>query len=97
VDGSSDGDQRGVVADAGGCVVAGCAGCVWELEDDLQPALSVAAEGVWAGILEELRRGCDEVEGPGWTVAVDGTVVRAHQHAAGARHTLPAHTGGSVE
>jgi transposase len=56
-----------------------------------------AVEGVWAGILDELRRGCDELEGPDWTVAVDGTVVRAHQHAAGARHVPPAHTGGSVE
>jgi transposase len=56
-----------------------------------------AVEGVWADILDELRRGCDELEGPDWTVAVDGTVVRAHQHAAGARHASPAHTGGSVE
>jgi transposase/5-methylcytosine-specific restriction endonuclease McrA len=55
-----------------------------------------AVEGVWAGVLDELRRGCDEAEGPDWSVAVDGTVVRAHQHAAGARHTPPAHldTGG---
>jgi hypothetical protein len=49
---------------------------------------------VWADILDELRRGCDEPEGPDWTVAVDGTMVRAHQQDAGARHALPAHTGG---
>jgi transposase len=63
-----------------------------------------AIDGVWAMLLDELRRGCDQAEGPGWTVAVDGTVVRAHQHAAGARRTPPAHLdapdahpGGSVE
>jgi transposase len=58
-----------------------------------------ALEGVWAEILDELRRGCDREEGLDWTVAVDGTVVRAHQHAAGARHQPPAEldTGGRVE
>jgi transposase len=68
-----------------------------------------AIDGVWATVLDELRRGCDQDEGLDWTVAVDGTVVRAHQHAAGARHQLPAElrpaesetpqadTGGSVE
>jgi hypothetical protein len=48
-------------------------------------------DGVWAMLLDELRRGCDQAEGVDWTVAVDGTVVRAHQHAAGARRTPPAH------
>ena len=33
-----------------------------------------------------MRRG----EGKAWTVAADATVVRAHQHAAGARHRPPA-------
>ena len=28
-------------------------------------------------------------EGPDWTVGADSTVVRAHQHAAGARHAPP--------
>jgi hypothetical protein len=35
-------------------------------------------------ILGRLRAGCDEPAGQAWTVAVDATVVRAHQHAAGA-------------
>jgi transposase len=63
-----------------------------------------ALDGVWAALLEQLRRGCDRAEGLDWTVAVDGTVVRAHQHAAGARRTPPAQvraadgdTGGLVE
>jgi hypothetical protein len=41
-------------------------------------------------ILDRLRAGCDQAEGKAWTVAVDATVVRAHQHAAGARHAPPA-------
>ena len=40
-------------------------------------------------ILDRLRAGCDEGDGPQWTVGVDSSVVRAHQHAAGARHEPP--------
>jgi len=40
-------------------------------------------------ILDGLRAGCDEREGKGWTAGIDATVVRAHQHAAGARHEPP--------
>jgi hypothetical protein len=46
--------------------------------------------GTWEMILDRLRAGCDEVGGRAWTVAADATVVRAHQHAAGARHAPPA-------
>ncbi|GAA3261121.1 hypothetical protein GCM10020216_101460 [Nonomuraea helvata] len=35
-----------------------------------------------------MRAGCDEAEGEDWTVSADSTVVRAHQHAAGAQHAL---------
>ena len=42
-------------------------------------------DGTWAAILDSLRAGCDQPEGEGWAVGVDSTVVRAHQHAAGAR------------
>lgn len=57
-----------------------------------------SSDGSWAGILTELRRGADVAEAAGWSLAVDSTVVRAHQHAAGARRE-PArdHTGGWVE
>ena len=47
-------------------------------------------DGIWDNILGRLRAGCDEAEGKAWTVSADSTVVRAHQHAAGARHALPA-------
>ena len=72
-----------------------------------------SGDGTWETILDALRAGCDESEGEDWTAAVDATVVRAHQHAAGARHappkdidparlaptvlSSPAHTGGSSE
>jgi transposase len=47
-----------------------------------------SADGTWARVLAELQRGCDVVEDR-WVVAVDSTVVRAHHHAAGARHEPP--------
>ena len=47
-------------------------------------------DGTWAKILHVLRAGCDAAEGRGWTVSADSTVVRAHQHAAGARRAVPA-------
>jgi transposase len=82
-------------------------GCPWR---DLPPGyghwLTVykrhrrwSGDGTWARILDELRAGCDVPEGEDWTVSIDSTVVRAHQHAAGARK-IPAaagHTGGGIE
>lgn len=54
-----------------------------------------SADGTWVGILAELRRGCDQSaqadDAVEWSVGVDSTVVRAHQHAAGARHAPPPH------
>ena len=49
-----------------------------------------SADETWERVLDELRRDADRGEGSEWTVAVDGAVVRAHQHAAGARHRPPA-------
>jgi transposase len=49
-----------------------------------------SGDGTWEKILDQLRAGCDQGEGRAWTVAADATVVRAHQHAAGARHRPPA-------
>jgi transposase len=42
-------------------------------------------DGTWASILTSLRVDCDGEEGQDWTIGVDSTVVRAHQHSAGAR------------
>src|SRR6266851_788820 len=49
-----------------------------------------SGDGTWEKILDALRAGCDQAEGTAWTVAADATVVRAHQHAAGARREPPA-------
>jgi transposase len=46
-------------------------------------------DGTWEKILDQLRADCDETQGKAWTVAADATVVRAHQHAAGARRRPP--------
>lgn len=42
-------------------------------------------DGTWAKILSGLQAGADAAGKIGWTVSVDSTVSRAHQHAAGAR------------
>jgi transposase len=47
-------------------------------------------DGTWARVLDALRAGCDEAEGKEWAVSADSTVVRAHQHAAGARTAVAA-------
>lgn len=49
-----------------------------------------SGDGTWEEILSRLQTGCDEEEGADWAAAIDSTVVRAHQHAAGARHQPPA-------
>ena len=53
-----------------------------------------AKDGTWDAILTELQGQAHAVADLEWTVSVDSTVARAHQHAAGARHR---HTGGCVE
>ena len=55
-----------------------------ELEDRRQPPPTLVERWKWARVLGELRRSCDVAEGKDWTVGADSTVVRAHQHAAGA-------------
>lgn len=54
-----------------------------------------SADGTWARVLSELQRGCDLAEEK-WVVAIDSTVVRAHHHAAGARHRPPSDVSASV-
>jgi transposase len=55
-----------------------------------------SGDGTWELILAELRRDADRVEGPDWTIGIDAGVVRAHQHAAGARHLPPADVAAEV-
>lgn len=87
-------------------------GCPWrDLPSQYGPWKTVynrhrrwSGDGTWAAVLSGLRVGADIDCGEKWRVGVDGTVVRAHHHAAGARHAPPADvdllealTGGSVE
>jgi transposase len=53
-----------------------------------------SADGTWQRVLQGLQGQADAAGELDWTVAVDSTVVRAHQHAAGARTH---HTGGRSE
>ncbi|OMH22975.1 hypothetical protein BKD30_15015 [Tersicoccus phoenicis] len=49
-----------------------------------------SADGTWEKVLDSLRTGAGHhsPDGP-WLVSIDGTVIRAHHHAAGARHEPP--------
>lgn len=53
-----------------------------------------SADGTWAKLLQVAQQHADETDGLGWVVSVDSSIVRAHQHAAGARRHG---TGGSGE
>lgn len=56
-----------------------------------------AADGTWDVLLAELSADADAVGELDWVVAVDSSISRAHQHAAGARRVLvdpEEHTGG---
>lgn len=44
-----------------------------------------AVDGTWELILAAVLAAADAEADTGWTVSVDSTVCRAHQHAAGAR------------
>ena len=48
-----------------------------------------SGDGTWMKILDGLREGADSDTGEEWTLGVDATVIRAHQHAAGARMEPP--------
>jgi transposase len=44
-------------------------------------------DGTWDRLLGHVQAEADACGDIGWVVCLDGTVVRAHQHAAGARHS----------
>jgi transposase len=45
-------------------------------------------DGTWDRLLALAQSAADTTGALDWTICIDGTVVRAHQHAAGARHEL---------
>ena len=52
-----------------------------------------AGDGTWDAVLAELVAMADAEGGIDWSVAVDSTICRVHQHGA----TLSRRTGGTVE
>jgi transposase len=48
-----------------------------------------ATDGTWERVSTALTAQADAEEERGWAVSVDSTIVRAHQHAAGARKKRP--------
>lgn len=48
-----------------------------------------SADGTWQRLLDAVRAQADAAGDIDWNVAVDSTIERAHQHAAGAPHTPP--------
>ncbi|RKE05030.1 transposase [Streptomyces sp. TLI_171] len=48
-----------------------------------------SADGTWERLLQQLQAAADAAGEIDWDVSVDSTIVRAHQHAAGARTELP--------
>jgi transposase len=48
-----------------------------------------SADGTWERLLEQAQAAADAAGEIDWDIAVDSTIVRAHQHAAGARIDPP--------
>ena len=48
-----------------------------------------SGDGTWRAVLDRLRVDCDDAVDGEWVLGVDGTVIRAHHHAAGARREPP--------
>ena len=62
--------------------------------------LALMLDGTWQEVLSRLQTGADQDQDGEWVLAVDSTVARAHQHAAGAPRTVarddPDHGGTGV-
>ena len=54
-------------------------------------------DGTWERLLRAVQSDADAAAELDWVATVDSSNVRAHQHSAGARQSLPSHTGGWVE
>jgi transposase len=54
-------------------------------------------DGTWERLLRAVQADADAAGELDWVTSVDSTVVRAHQHAAGARRPAVTNTGGLVE
>lgn len=93
---SPDGDQRGVLRTRSGSPWRDLPEAYGNWKTVYNRHRRWSGERTWERILDELRRGADQDEGSAWTVAIDAGVVRAHQHAAGARGLPPADVDAEV-
>lgn len=60
------------------------------MDDNIQPISAVAKKGVWDRVLAALQTKKSEENQLDWEIhLIDGSVVRAHQHAAGAKKAPP--------
>jgi hypothetical protein len=89
VAGSSAGGQRSVVADPHRSALTGSAVFYGNWRIVYSRHRRWPGDGRWEAILDRLRAGCDGDQSGEWAAGVDSAVVRAHQHAAGARHEPP--------
>lgn len=48
-----------------------------------------SGDGTWEHLLQQVQAAADAAGEIDWDISVDSTIVRAHQHAAGARTELP--------
>ena len=83
------GDQRDPVADRTGAPWRDVPACYGDFRTLHGRHRRWSADGTWAAILARLQTKSDADAGAEWAVAIDSTVVRAHRHAAGARHAPP--------
>lgn len=56
-----------------------------------------SADGTWERLLQQVQAAADAAGEIDWDIAVDSTIVRAHQHAAGARSEPPPAPKGAEE
>jgi transposase len=79
-------------------------GSPWrDLPEDFPPFTTVwgrfdvwSSNGIWDEVLHQLQGHAHAVGELEWTVSVDSTIARAHQHAAGARRSSIDHVEGVV-
>jgi transposase len=65
--------------------MAGPARALWALGDGLQRFARWQTDGTWARVEAALRTQADGAGALDWDAQIDSSVIRAHQHAAGAR------------
>jgi hypothetical protein len=59
------------------------------VEDGLERHRLWSADGTWERLLQQVQAAADAAREIDWDIAVDSAIVRAQQHAAGARTDPP--------